>query len=80
MQLNSRTAGFTMANQVYGKTIAGAKWTFGAVPYQLAVAVGDYSDSKAAGGSACMTCLGGDGIWCSRTYSYLETAPGDTPV
>jgi hypothetical protein len=79
MQLNSRTAGYTMVNQVYGKTAAtGPTWTFGSVPYQLAVAKADYTDSIAAGGSACMTCLGGDGIWCSRTYSYLETAPSST--
>jgi hypothetical protein len=78
MQLNSRTAGYTMENQIYSATAATTPtWTLNTVNFQLAVAKTNYTDSIAESGSACMTCLGAKAIWCSRTYAYLETAPGD---
>jgi hypothetical protein len=75
MQLNSRTAGYTMENQVYAETSAtGPTWDLATNPYQKAIAETNYTDSTGVVGSSCMQCIGFGSVWCSRTYAYLETA------
>jgi hypothetical protein len=79
MQLNSRTAGFTWDQRVFGKTAATTPFmAIGTTPYQLAIAMDSYANSKAAGGSSCVQCIGAGAVWCSRTFAYLETAASTT--
>jgi len=45
--------------------------------YQKAIAKDNtYAAAVAEPGSSCMQCIGAGMVWCSRTYAYLETAPG----
>ena len=76
LALNSRQAGYTLTAQVFGLTTptsGTASW--GALTYQKAVAaVSTLADATGVKGSFCVPCIANGGVWCSRTYSYIENA------
>jgi len=49
--------------------------------YQKAIAksADTFTGAEAVPGSSCVQCIGGGGVWCSRTYAYLETTAGVSP-
>ena len=78
-QLNSRTAAYSniVPNAIFVATQeTGAKW-LAASPHK-ARATGAANTTTFVVGSSCIACLGGGGVWCSRTYAYLETGAGST--
>ena len=74
LALNSRQAGYTNAAQVYGKTDPTAGTVgWATLTYQKAVAETTLAASTGLKGSFCIPCIANGGVWCSRTYSYVET-------
>jgi hypothetical protein len=74
LALNSRQAGYTNTARVYGLT-APTAGTVGwdTLIYQKAIAETTLALSTGVKGSFCIPCIANKGVWCSRTYSYVET-------
>jgi len=75
MQLNNRNAGYTNTPRVFGATGTTPVWT--ALTYRKAKmatnALASASTTNVVG-SGCMNCINNNGVWCSRTFSYLSTS------
>jgi len=71
--LNSRTAPYAAVNPnaILAVKETGAKWLPAAAQKGKAGTTAILGTNTS--GSGCMACINGLGVWCSRTYSYLES-------